>query len=164
MRILYSGSFDPVTCGHLEILRRAAALFDEVVVAVAHNPAKRAAFSVAERMAMLRQVTADLPGVSVTSFEGLTADYARQIGAQALLRGLRSTADYQAEQTLAVLNGQLNPGLETLCLFSSPCCSAVSSSAVREIALFGGPLTGLVPDVLIPQIQARLYSPDGTVQ
>lgn len=156
MRVLYPGSFDPVTCGHVDLIRRAAGLFDEVVVAVLHNPAKRAAFTPEERVDMLRRVLTGLPNVRVASHGGLTADFAREIGAGALLRGVRTIGDFQSEQSMAELNERLCPGLETLCLFASPAYASVSSSAVREIAAFGGSLRGLVPEGIEAEVAARL--------
>ena len=156
MHVLYPGSFDPVTTGHVDLIRRAASLFSEVTVAVLHNPAKRAAFSAEEREAMLRLVLRDLPNVRVSSHEGLTAEYARAIGADALLRGIRTVGDFQSEQGMAELNARLAPGLETVCLFASPAVASVSSSAVREIAAFGGSLAGLVPAEIEERVRERL--------
>ena len=152
---IYAGSFDPVTEGHLDILRRGLTLFDRVIVVITHNPDKRGCFTVPEREALLRKCTRDMPGVSVDSWSGLTTAYARRVGACAMLRGLRDGGDWQAEQRLALINRRLCPEAETVFLTALPEHMAVSSSAVRELASYGAPLTGYVPACIEEDIRAR---------
>lgn len=142
---VYPGSFDPITVGHLDVIERAAALFDRVIVAVMHNPAKRGCFPVEERMRLIRQATAHLPGVTVDAWSGLTAEYARKTGAACLVRGLRGVTDMESEMTLAQVNARLLPGLETVFLMTKPEHGCVSSSVVREAASFGADVSGYVP-------------------
>lgn len=155
-RCVYPGSFDPPTLGHLELIERGAPLFDELIVAVLRNPAKKNAFSVERRADMLRRMTAHLPNVRVETFSGLLADYAELTGACAVLRGLRSESDLAAELPMAQLNRMLNPRAETLMMITSPEVSHISSSAVREIASFGGDISALVPECLAAEIAAGL--------
>ncbi|MGN0746342.1 MAG: pantetheine-phosphate adenylyltransferase [Aristaeellaceae bacterium] len=152
---VYPGSFDPVTVGHMDVIRRACALFDRVIVAVLHNPAKRGCFPVEERVALIGKACAEMPQVSVDSFDGLLADYMRRTGAQCVVRGLRAVSDFETEQTMAQLNAQLLPGLETVFLMTRPEHGCISSSAVREIAAFGGDVSALVPAEILPEVRAR---------
>ena len=152
---LYPGSFDPVTLGHLDIIERACALFDRVVVAVSRNPEKRGVFSFEERVEMLRLCTAHLPKVEIRSCEGLTVAFARQSGAGVLLRGLRAVSDFEGEWTLAQINLSIAPEIETLCLFGKPEHSHISSSAVREMASYGCSLAGFVPSQIEKNIWAH---------
>lgn len=155
---VYPGSFDPVTLGHLDIIRRCAGLYDEVIVAITVNPAKRGCFPIPERLEMLRQCLDDLPNVRVMSFEGLTVAFARRMGACAMVRGLRNTADFEQERALAQVNRSIAPELETVFLMSRPEHGHISSSAVREMAAYGADLTGYVPDKLISTVQAHFQS------
>ncbi|MGN0970319.1 MAG: pantetheine-phosphate adenylyltransferase [Aristaeellaceae bacterium] len=152
---VYPGSFDPVTVGHMDVIRRACALFDRVIVAVLHNPAKQGCFPVEERMALLRTACADMPQVTVDSFDGLLANYMRRTGALCVVRGLRAVSDFETEQTMAQLNAQLLPGLETVFLMTRPEHGCISSSAVREIAAFGGDVSALVPAEILPAVRAH---------
>ena len=142
---IFPGSFDPITNGHLDIITRAAGLFDEVVVAVLHNPSKHSLFTAAERVKLIEACCEDLPGVTVDHFEGLLADYARRFPSVCILRGIRDEADWLSESKMALLNGELCPGLETVFLPTKPRWNAVSSSAVKEIASFGGDISNYVP-------------------
>lgn len=155
---VYPGSFDPVTNGHLDIIRRGTALFDRVIVAVLHNPSKQGLFPVDKRLEMLRRVCADLPNVQVDSFQGLLVDYIRQTGADAILRGLRSTADFESELPMAQLNRSMLPTAETLFLSASPQHLYTSSSAVREIGRFGGDITPFVPACIAQEVAEALRS------
>jgi pantetheine-phosphate adenylyltransferase len=141
---LYAGSFDPPTRGHEDLIRRSRSIADRVVVAVAVNAAKEPLFSVAERLEMLRQSVGDDPGVSLASFEGLVADFARGIQATLLVRGLRAVGDFEYEFQMALMNRQLCPGLETVFLVPGQGLSYISSSLVREVARYGGDVTALV--------------------
>ncbi len=153
---IYPGSFDPPTCGHLDLIERALRIFDRVVVAVARNREKQALFTVDERLEMLRSITADHRGVEVDAFTGLTADYARQRGAVALVRGLRVMSDFELELTMAITNQKLLPGLDTVCLMPSEQYLLLSSRIVREIAQFGGAVSGFVPPIVAERLQAKL--------
>jgi len=128
---VFSGSFDPITVGHLDVIRRASALFDRVIVAVLRNPAKKGIFTTEERLTMIRLSCADIPNVEADSFTGLMADYVRRTGADCIIRGLRETDDFVAENRMGELNYRLNPQLETVYLMSRPEHRCVSSSAVR---------------------------------
>ena len=161
MRCVCPGSYDPVTNGHLDVVRRSAALFDEVVVAVVHNPSKRGSFAVPERLELLQAALAasdpdllasgrvrvdDVPG-------GLLVDYCRRVGAGAVVKGLRGATDVDYEQPMALMNRHLS-GLETVYLPGDPRWLHVSSSLVREVARLGGDVRGLVPDVVLQRLTA----------
>ncbi len=153
---IYPGSFDPVTLGHWDIIQRAEKLVDRLVVAVLHNPAKTSAFSVEERVAMLRELVGDRPSVTVTSFHGLLVDFAKSQGAQFIVRGVRAFSDFEYEFQMALMNRKLAPELETVFLMPKEKYSAVSSRLVREIGTMGGNLSELVPEVLRERVAQRL--------
>ena len=142
---VYAGSFDPVTNGHLDIMRRACGLFDRVVVAVGYNPSKRTTLSLDERLAVLREVTAELPGVEVDSFQGLLVHYCRRVGATAIVRGLRAVTDFEFEFKIGLANMDMAPELQTVFLLTDPSYIFVSSSLVREIASNGGDVSRYLP-------------------
>ncbi len=152
---VYPGSFDPITVGHLDVIRRAAGLFDRVVVAVLRNPGKAGCFPIEERLSMIADACQEMPSVSVDAFDGLLADYMRRTEASAVVRGLRSAADFESEQTMAHLNARLLPGMETVFLAARPEHACVSSSAVREIACFGGDIGQYVPDAILARVRAH---------
>jgi len=146
------GSFDPPTLGHLDLVRRSLSIFDEVVIAIGVNSAKKPLFTMAQRIQLLQQALrtelADAANrVRIESTDQLLAEFARTVKAQAIVRGVRTVAEYEAEMTMSLLNRQLT-GIETVLLIANPSLSYVSSSAVKEIAAFGGSLTGLVPPVV----------------
>lgn len=151
---VYPGSFDPITYGHIDIVRRAAVLFDEVVVAIALNIDKTPLFSLHERIRMLTDVMSEFPNVYVGSYEGLTVRYAEMQGAQAIIRGLRAVSDFDTEFTMALTNKKLAPNIETVFLMTEAQYSFISSSAVKEVAGFGGCVRGMVPRV----VEARLVA------
>ena len=153
---VYAGSFDPVTSGHLDIIRRGAAIFPRLIVAVLRNPSKKGTFSVEERLSMLRRVCADLPNVSFDSFDGLLVDYMRKMDAGVILRGLRAVSDFESEFQMAQLNRQMNPKVETFFLMTSPEHAYLSSSAVREIAMFGGDISAFVPPAIVDEVARAL--------
>ncbi len=153
MIAIYPGSFDPITYGHLDIIERASRLFDRVVVAVLRNPSKNPLFTVEERIIQIKEVTKDFPGVEVDSFEGLTVEYANIIGAQVLLRGLRVLSDFEKELQMAHTNKTLSSQIETVFLATSTEYGFLSSSVVKEIARFGGPIAHLVP----PSVAVQVY-------
>lgn len=152
---VYPGSFDPVTVGHLDVIERAARLFDRVIVAVMHNPAKRGCFTVEERAAMISRSVAGLDNVSVDAWDGLLVDYVRKSGACAVVRGLRAVSDFENEMVMAQVNAQLLPGMETVFLMTKPEHGCVSSSVVREAASFGADISAFVPAEIVQDVQAH---------
>lgn len=145
MKVIYPGSFDPITLGHLDIIERGCRLFEQVIVAVLRNPNKTPLFTVQERLEQIRQSTQHLPNVEVDSFEGLTVNYAQMRQAQVLLRGLRALSDFEVELQMAHTNNTLSSEIETVFLATSNEYSFLSSSQVKEIARFGGCVDHLVP-------------------
>ncbi len=152
---LYPGSFDPPTRGHEDLIRRSLQLADQVVVAVAVNAVKEPLFTVAERLEMLRHTVGDEPRIRFDSFEGLVAAYARRIGAAVLVRGLRAVGDFEYEFQMALMNRQLNTGLETVFLVPAQGLSYISSSLVREVARYGGDVGALVHPFVASALQQR---------
>jgi len=152
---VYPGSFDPPTFGHLDLIRRANKIFAHLVVAVAKNRAKDSLFSVEEREEMLQLITADLEGVEISSFTGLTADYARECGAIAIVRGLRAISDFEYEHSMAVTNQKLNPDVDTVCLMPSESFLFLSSRIVKEIAQFGGDVSCFVPPLVAERLRTK---------
>lgn len=145
---VYPGSFDPVTCGHVDIIQRAAKQFDRLIVAVLNNSSKNPLFTVEERVSLLKQVTRDMPNVETDSFRDLLVNYMRSKRAQVIVRGIRSVTDFEYELQLASTNHKLNADVETIFMMTNPKFSYLSSSIVKEIAKFHGPVDELVPDVV----------------
>jgi pantetheine-phosphate adenylyltransferase len=145
---VYPGSFDPITCGHVDIARRAALIFDHVTLAVYDTPPKNVLFTTEQRIAMAREALAEIPNVSVECFTGLTVEYARSIGANVIVRGLRAISDFELEFQMALLNRKLAPDLEVVCLMTSLKYNFLSSSVVKEIAKLGGSIDDMVPPVV----------------
>jgi pantetheine-phosphate adenylyltransferase len=144
---IYPGSFDPITHGHLDVAFRAARIFDNLVLAVYRGSDKLGAmFTVEERIALASTAVAKAPNITVDSFSGLTVDYARALGAQTIVRGLRAVSDFEYEFKLAHMNDHLAPEIEVVCLMTSSRHSFISSSLIREVAALGGDVNGLVPD------------------
>ncbi|MET9021165.1 pantetheine-phosphate adenylyltransferase [Actinopolymorpha sp. NPDC004070] len=154
-RAVCPGSFDPVTNGHLDIIVRAARLFDDLVVAVGANPRKAGLFSVDERVELIREVTKDLAEVRVAVFDGLLVDFCREHGIQAIVKGLRAVGDFDYELQMAQMNLRLT-GVETVFVPTSPEYSFLSSSLVKEVATYGGDVSGLVPEHVLSRLTARL--------
>lgn len=152
---VYPGSFDPITVGHLDVIERAASLFDGVIVAVMHNPAKKGCFPVEERAEMIRRATAHLPGVRVDAWDGLLAEYMHRTGAACVVRGLRAVSDFETEMLMAQVNAQLLPGLETVFLMTRPEHGCISSSVVREAASFGADVSAFVPTAIAEDVAAH---------
>ena len=150
------GSFDPVTRGHLDIFERSAQMFDELIVAVFHNPGKRPAFSMEERVQMLREATKHIPNVKVDCFSGLLNEYVRNCNTTIIVRGLRALSDFEYEFQRALLIKYVDPEIETVFIMTRSEFSFVSSSGIKELARFGGSIRGLVPDSLEEQIILRL--------
>ncbi|WP_435771187.1 pantetheine-phosphate adenylyltransferase [Nocardioides sp. SYSU DS0651] len=154
-RAVCPGSFDPVTHGHLDIFRRAAGLFDELVVATGTNPSKSRLFQPEERLEMLREACADLPNVTVMGFTGLIVDFCREIGAAAIVKGLRGGNDYEYELPMAQMNAHLT-GVETIFIPTTASLGYVSSSLVKEVASLGGDVSAFVPPAVQDRLSARL--------
>lgn len=150
------GSFDPITMGHLDIIRRSSKLFDEVIVLVVVNPDKTPSFSVEERVELIRSVTAKIPNVRVDSFCGLLADYLRQVGACAIVKGLRAVSDFEYEFQMALTNHKLNPYAETVFLNTAAENMYLSSSMVKQIARFGGDISSFIPREIYALVRDRL--------
>jgi pantetheine-phosphate adenylyltransferase len=161
-RCVCPGSYDPVTMGHVDVVTRAAALYDEVVVAVLHNSSKQGTFSVQERMKLLDLALTGVPNVRIEAFAGrLLVDVCREAGAQAIVKGLRSDTDFAYELPMALMNRHLS-GVETVFLPGDPRFGHVSSSLVKDVAAFGGDITGLVPDDVRLALLDRLQNSEGS--
>jgi len=152
---IYPGTFDPIHLGHVDIATRAAGIFDELVVAVYDRPAKSLLFTVEERVALAGQALAGLPNVRVAPYGGLTVEFARQVGAQAIVRGLRVISDFELEYQMALTNRQLAPEIEFVCLMTRQAHAFLSSSIVKEIALLRGDVSGVVPPHVAVALEAK---------
>ncbi|HMA59265.1 MAG TPA: pantetheine-phosphate adenylyltransferase [Halanaerobiales bacterium] len=144
-RVVYPGSFDPVTKGHLNIIKRASNIFDEVIVAVFQNPNKEPIFSMEERVRLLNETTQDINSVKIDSFTGLTTKYVKSKNACAIIRGLRAVSDFEGEFQMASMNKELDPEIETIFLMTDSKYAFLSSSIVKEVAQFGGKMDNVVP-------------------
>ena len=153
-KCLYPGSFDPVTLGHMDLIRRCAAMYDAVVVGVLHNPEKKGCFPVEKRVEMLKKACTGLPNVQVISYGGLLSSLTRETGIRIVVRGVRNVGDLENEMTMARINRQLDPGLETVFLPASPERGEISASMVRQLASFGADLMPFVPKEVLPDILA----------
>jgi pantetheine-phosphate adenylyltransferase len=154
---IYPGSFDPVTNGHLDLINRGSKLFDRLIVAVAQNPDKGGSlFSVEERVEMLKVMTSQIDNVTIDAFQGLLMNYCIEKHANAVLRGIRAVSDYEFELQMALMNRKIEPRVETVFMMPAEKYSYLSSRIVREIASFGGPLTGLVPDMVEKRLHRRI--------
>lgn len=155
LRAIYPGSFDPVTNGHLDVIRRSSKMVDELIVGVLNNNAKMPLFSVEERVRMLEEVTGDLPNVKIIPFDGLLVDFVRDMDASVVIRGLRAITDFEYELQMAQTNYKLAPDVEYIFLPTNLQYSYLSSSMVKEVAAFGGDISNFVPDVLIDRIAEK---------
>ena len=153
---IYPGSFDPVTYGHLDIIKRSAEMVDELVVGVLNNKAKTPLFSVEERVKMLKEVTKDLPNVRIIPFDGLLVDFAERMDADMVIRGLRAITDFEYELQMSQTNHKLEPSVETMFMTTSIEYSYLSSTTVREIAAFGGDLTQFVPEAVALELEKKM--------
>ena len=149
---VFPGSFDPVTVGHMDLIKRSAGMFDRLVIGVLVNLGKSPLFSLEERVKMLQSLTADFANVEVKSFDGLLADFVEQEQAVVIVRGLRSSQDFEYELPLAQANHKLNPNADTVFLATAPEHSYISSSGVKEIHNFGGDIQGMVPDIVLQRM------------
>ena len=154
-RAIYPGSFDPATYGHIDMIERSAKIVDELVVAVLRNSAKNSLFSVEERVSMLEEITEHLPNVYIRSFDGLLIDYAREVGASIIVRGLRAVTDFEYELQIAQTNRIVNSQIDTVFLTTSLEYAYLSSTIVKEVASYGGDISHFVPEGLIGRIYAK---------
>jgi pantetheine-phosphate adenylyltransferase len=156
---IYPGTFDPITLGHMDIIRRGAKLVDRLVIGVSTNPSKSPMFTLEERMAMVRREVAGITGeVEVVSFDSLLMDFAERQGASVIVRGLRAVADFEYEYQMAGMNQQLNDRIETVFLMADVCLQPIASRLVKEIALFGGAIDKFVPPRVAAEVVARVES------
>jgi pantetheine-phosphate adenylyltransferase len=154
-KAIYPGSFDPVTFGHMDIIERSSKIVDELVIGVLNNSAKNSLFSLDERVSMIKEMTKDLPNVTVSSFDGLLVDYMREIGATIIVRGLRAVTDFEYELQIAQTNHVQNPDVETIFLTTNLKYSYLSSTIVKEFASYGGDITKFVPAQFVDQIYKK---------
>lgn len=153
------GSFDPITLGHLDIIKRGASVFDKVIVGVLNNINKQPLFTVDERVELIKEVTKDIPNISVDSFDGLLIDYAKKVGANVLLRGLRAVSDFEYEMQTASINRKLNDEIETFFVMTNNQYSFLSSSIVKEAAKYHASVVGLVPPVVEEALKGKFPLP-----
>jgi len=156
VKAIYPGTFDPPTNGHVDLIQRGSKLFDHLTVAILMNPVKNPLFTVQERIEMLKEATKPLGNVSVAKFDGLMVEFARKVGATAVLRGIRAISDYEGEFQMALMNRRLAPEIETVFLQPAGRYSFVSSRMVKEVFSFGGDITGLVPTNVLKKLRARI--------
>ncbi len=152
---VYPGSFDPLTNGHVDIIERGARLFDHIVLAILVNIDKAPLFSVDERVAILREVFDTQPNVEIETFDGLLVDYARQRGADVIVRGLRAISDFEYEMQMALMNRHLNPDIETVFMMPAESYTYLSSRLAKEVFALGGSITGLVPELVEARLRAK---------
>jgi pantetheine-phosphate adenylyltransferase len=157
-KAVYPGSFDPVTNGHMDLIRRGLKIFDRIIVAVLHNPAKKSFFTVEERMEMLRESLSDCENVVVDSFAGLLVDYCVQRDAPVIIRGMRAVSDFEYEFQLALMNRRLNRDVQTVFMMTGLQWIFTSSSIIKEAARFGGDISGMVPPVVEQRLKAKMGS------
>jgi pantetheine-phosphate adenylyltransferase len=161
---VYPASFDPIHLGHEDIARRAARIFDQLIVGIYDRPNKKLMFSADERVAMAREALSDVPNITTVIYSGLTVDFAREYGATVMVRGLRMPTDFEWEHQLAQTNQKLAPCIETVCLMTSPQYGFISSTIARDVAMLGGPLDHLVPASVIDALRQRAAELNGATQ
>lgn len=156
IKAIYPGTFDPITEGHLDIIRRAAKIYDKLVVAVMENKSKHCVFTTEERKTFIEKCTKDIPNVKVVIGEGLTVNYAEKIGCKVIIRGIRAVSDYELELASISANMKLNGNIETALMVSRPELSFLSSSITKEIASFGGDISPYIPKVILKDVSKKL--------
>jgi pantetheine-phosphate adenylyltransferase len=161
-RAIYPGTFDPVHSGHIDIATRAAGLFEHLTVAIYARPLKSLLFSTEERKAMIQEALGHISNLSVSTYNELTVDFARQVSAQVIVRGLRVISDFELEFQMALTNKKLAPDIEFVCLMTGQEYAFLSASTVKEIAMLGGCVDGMVPPHVAQALQSRFMAPDGT--
>jgi len=154
-QVVYPGSFDPMTLGHVDIIRRIQPIFGEITVLISQNANKKSLFTAEERLELVQKALEGIPGVNVAVHEGLTVDYMRTTGARVIIRGLRAVTDFEYELVMANMNKKLAPGIETMIVFASPEFYYVASSTVKEVAFHGGSVEGLVPKAVATALQKK---------
>ena len=155
---IYPGSFDPITNGHIDIATRAAKLFERIIIAIFESPDKHLSFTIEERVNLAKLAIANLPNVEVKSYNGLTVDFAKQVNAKVMVRGLRMSADFEREFEMAMMNKKLNPGLELVCLMANQNYQFLSSSLLKEVAALEGNISDLVPKHVAEAIKKKTAS------
>ncbi len=153
---VYPGSFDPITCGHLDVIKRAAKIVDVLIIGVLNNSSKKSLFTPEERVELIERVVKDIPNVKVESFSGLTVDFAKERNATVLVRGLRAVTDFEYELQIAQTNHKLNPDIDTIFFTTSVEYAYLSSSIAKEVASFGGSVQGLLPEEIIDTVFEKL--------
>ena len=157
-KAIFAGSFDPITNGHIDIIKRGSKIFDKIIVGVLVNVDKKHLFEIDERVKLIKRVTNDIENVEVISFNGLLVDLLKEYNANVILKGLRNSTDFEYELQMAYINKELNSDIETLCMMSSPENLHISSSCVKQVAKFGGNIEGLVPKEIVSDILTRINS------
>jgi pantetheine-phosphate adenylyltransferase len=153
---VYPGSFDPITNGHLDIIKRATKVFDEVIIVVSVNPEKKGLFEAEERVQLIRRVTSALLNVKVEYFSGLLINFMKEKEAKVIIKGLRAVSDFEYEFQMALMNNKLDPSIETVFMMAKAEYSFFSSSAVKQVAIFGGSIKGLIPDEIIDEVMIKI--------
>ena len=153
---IYPGSFDPITNGHLDIIKRGAEIFDKIIVAVLINVDKKGLFNIEERVELIKKATYDIKNIEIISFQGLLIDLLKEKNSNVILRGLRAVSDFEYEMQMALMNNKLNSDVETVFMMTSPENSFLSSSAIKQVAKFGGNINGLVPNNIIKDIEKKI--------
>ncbi len=152
---IYPASFDPIHYGHIDIAKRAASIFDRVIVAVYDRPMKNLLFNIDERLHLVEQALRDVPNIEIARYSGLTVEYARQVGAQVIVRGLRVVSDFELEWHMALTNKQLAPDIEVVCLMTSQAYAFLSSSTLREVGLLGGDVSSMAPAFVVEALRHK---------